>query len=123
MLSIEHEQDHVRVSAAGDFNLSDYRQLEENLLYAFKFQGQIDLLLDLRAMQHFTIDMALEELRFSRAHHESYRRIAVVSDNPWVALGSWVTALFAETETQVFNDLADAELWLRQTSDDEQALA
>jgi len=36
-------------------------------------------------MADFTVDMAWEEIKFSRQHAGDFRRIAVLTDSQWVA--------------------------------------
>ena len=41
--------------------------------------GRVNVLLNLGGLLDFTIDMALEELRFVREHEQEFGRIAIVA--------------------------------------------
>jgi len=49
-------------------------------------------------MADFTIDMAWEEIKFSRTHGGDFRRIAVVTNSQWVAWGTWLEQLFVSAD-------------------------
>jgi hypothetical protein len=112
MIVIEHEKNLVAVTAYGEFTLSDYKEFEDLVNYKVQFEGKVDLLFDLRQMADYTVDVVWEELKFSRAHAHDFDRIAVVTDDQWVAWSAWLSQIFVETEAAVFAELDDARAWL-----------
>jgi hypothetical protein len=74
--------------------------------------GSHDLLFDLAEMSGFTVDMAWEEIKFSRLHGGDFRRVAVVTDSQWVAWSAWLEKAFVQAELRVFEDAAAARDWL-----------
>ena len=71
--------------------------------------------IDLREMNGFTVDMALEEIRFARAHPNDFARIAVLTEDQWVSWSAWLSQIFLNADVRVFNDADDAEAWLAGT--------
>jgi len=112
MISIENTESLVAVTVFGEFTLADYKEFEELVSYQVQFHGQVDLLFDLREMAGFTLDVAWEEIKFSRAHPHDFRRIAVLTDSEWVTWSAWLSQLFVEADIQVFSDEPDARAWL-----------
>ncbi|MBP6998546.1 MAG: STAS/SEC14 domain-containing protein, partial [Tepidiphilus sp.] len=70
--------------------------------------------LDLRGMLGFTIDAAWEEFRFARQHPNDFRRIAIVAEDDWLALLTWLESLFLEAEIKVFDSEEEALSWLKE---------
>jgi len=112
MIVIDHKSNRVDVSVFSEFSLADYREFEEVVNYKVRFEGPVDLLFDLRQMADFTLDVAWEELRFSRTHAHNFRRIAVVTDSQWVTWVAWLSQIFVDAEMQIFDDAGDAAAWL-----------
>ncbi|AUL99452.1 STAS/SEC14 domain-containing protein [Zoogloeaceae bacteirum Par-f-2] len=112
MISIEHRPNLVEVSVFGEFSLADFKEFEELVNYKIKFEGQVDLLFDLREMVGFTLDVAWEEIKFSRKHAGDFRRIAVLTEDQWIAWSAWITQLFVDAEVLVFDDESQARAWL-----------
>ena len=79
MISIRQHGNVINIAVFGEFTLKDYQTFEESALYSIQFQGALNVLLDLRDMHGYTLDMAWEELRFAREHARDFRRIAVVT--------------------------------------------
>ena len=48
MIAIDIKQNLVRISVLGEFTIADFKQFEEHMLYGIKFQGSVNLLIDLR---------------------------------------------------------------------------
>lgn len=116
MISIVQENGFLRVAVADQFTLQDYREFEQIVLKVLQSHVLVNLLFDLREMQGYTIDMALEEVRFTKAHHDELSRIAIVSDDQWVLWSAWLNRLLADAEIRVFEELADAEVWVQEIS-------
>jgi len=112
MISIEHRPNLVEVSVFGEFSLADFKEFEELVNYKIKFEGQVSLLFDLREMVGFTLDVAWEEIQFSRKHANDFSRIAVLTEDQWIAWSAWVTQLFVDAEVLVFDDESQARAWL-----------
>ena len=68
MIVIDHQPSRVGVSVFGEFTLADYKEFEEVVNFKVKFEGPVDLYFDLSQMADLTIDVAWEEIKFSRAH-------------------------------------------------------
>lgn len=104
MITQDHQGNLVTIAVLGEFTLADYKEFEELVRYKIKFEGQVDLLFDLRQMADFTLDVAWEEIKFSRAHAQDFRRIAVLTDSQWLTWSAWLSQLFVEADVQVFAD-------------------
>ena len=108
MIAIDHKGPLVSVTVLGEFTLADYAEFEEVVNYKISFEGPVDLYFDLREMFTFTVDMAWEEIKFTRANPNAFRRIAIVTDSQWVTWSAWISKAFINTELRVFDD-SDAE--------------
>ncbi len=112
MIGISEEQDLLRVHVMGEFTVEDFREFENAVTGELKSNGKIRLLMDLSNMSGFTIDMAWEDVKFTRAHSYDFRRIAIVASPDWNRWLGWITAAFTDAEIQIFDDLDEAEGWL-----------
>ena len=120
MIVTDHQDALVTVAVFGEFTLADYREFEEVVNYKIRFQGPVSLLFDLREMAGFTLDVAWEEIRFSRAHAHDFQRIAVVTESQWMAWSAWLSQIFVDTEMRVFDDASEARDWLSSPREDTQ---
>lgn len=121
MIAINVKDNVISMSVLGSFTLDDYREFEEAVLYGLKFQGVVNLLIDLRDMLSFSLDVAWEEIKFSREHANDFDRVAVLTNNEWIAWSAWVNRLFVNADIRLFDDLANAETWVRETASQQQA--
>ncbi|HQR03156.1 MAG: STAS/SEC14 domain-containing protein [Proteobacteria bacterium] len=112
MITIDHQDNLVSVTVLGEFTLGDFREFEELARYKIRFQGPVNLLLDLREMASFTVDMAWEEIRFSRAHSGDFERIGVLTGSQWLAWSAWINQLFVDADVEVFDDETEARNWI-----------
>jgi hypothetical protein len=112
MISTENTEKMVAVTVFGEFTLADYKEFEDVVNYHIQFEGQIDLLFDLRQMAGFTLDVAWEEIKFSRQHAGDFRRIAVLTEDQWLTWSAWVSQLFVTADVRVFDDEDEARAWL-----------
>jgi len=112
MISIQIEDTYTNVAVLGEFTLADMKELEEHALYQIKMHGNASLLLDLRDMLRYTLDVAWEELKFTRSHAREIGRVAVVTDNQWLAWIAWLESLFTDAEIEVFANYDDALAWV-----------
>lgn len=112
MITIGYEEQLVSVKVFGEFTLADYKEFEDSINYRVKFQGVVNLLFDLREMAEFTLDVAWEEIKFSRAHAHDFGRIAVLTESQWMAWSAWLAQVFVDAELRVFDTEALARDWL-----------
>lgn len=112
MITIEHERNLISATVFGEFTLADYKEFEELANYKIKFEGPVNLLIDLRKMLDFTVDVAWEEIKYTRAHRHDFTRIAVLTDSQWMSWSAWMTQFFVDGEIMVFEDEAEARDWL-----------
>ena len=112
MIVIEYQPKRVEVTVYAEFTLADYKEFENAVNYAVQFAGPVDLLFDLREMADFTLDVAWEDIVFSRAHANDFSRIAVLTHSQWVAWSAWLSQIFVSAEMQIFDDELDARAWL-----------
>ncbi len=116
MIAINVKDNIVSMSVLGRFTLDDYKEFEEAVLYGIKFQGVVNLLIDLRDMLTFSVDVAWEEVKFSREHANDFDRVAILTSNEWVAWSAWVNRLFVDADIRLFDDVQQAESWLKETA-------
>jgi hypothetical protein len=112
MISIATQGNLVSVSVMGEFTLADYKDFEQHVNYNIQFQGGIKLLLDFRDMARYTLDVAWEEIRFSREHRYDFRKVAVVTNDDLMVWLAWINRLFVDAELQVFDEPGLALEWL-----------
>ena len=112
MIAIDHQENLVTVAVLGEFTLADFTEFENLINFKVQFGGPVNLLFDLRQMADFTVDMALEEIKFSRQHPNDFKRIAVLTDSQWVAWSAWLSQVVISADLRVFQDEEDARAWL-----------
>ena len=112
MISTESTDKLVSLVVFGEFTLADYKEFEDVVNYRIQFSGPVDLLFDLRQMAGFTLDVAWEEIKFSRAHSHDFGKIAVLTDSQWVTWSAWLSQIFVDADLQVFDDEQEARSWL-----------
>ena len=112
MIVIQHQKNRVSVNVYGEFTLSDFKEFEEMVNRKVRFEGPVDLLVNLREMVDFTIDVAWEDIVFAREHPDDFRRIAVVTQSQWVAWSAWLSQIFVSAEMKVFDEDSEALAWL-----------
>ena len=112
MIVIDHKQNLVNVAVFGEFTLADYKEFEEVVNYKVKFEGPVDLYFDLTQMAGLTLDVAWEEVKFSRAHVNDFKRVAVVIDSQWVTWSAWLSQTFVNADVEVFAVAEEARMWL-----------
>ena len=112
MIAIDHQPNRVSVTVLGEFTLADYKEFEELVNYKVKFEGPVDLYFDLREMASLTLDVAWEEVRFSRQHANDFNRIAIVTNSQWVTWSAWLSQTFVNADVEVFDNAEEAKGWL-----------
>ncbi len=118
MIVTDHQTHRVSVNVFGQFTMEDYREFEDLVNYKVRFEGPVDLLFDLSNMADYTLDVALEELRFSKTHANNFERIAVVTDSQLLAWSAWFSQVFVNAEMRVFEDPEEAVSWLDSPPED-----
>jgi len=109
MITTDTQESRINVTVLGEFTLADFKEFEEVVM---KLESTVDLFVDLREMNGFTVDMALEEIRFARAHPNDFARIAVLTEDQWMTWSAWLSQLFVDAEIMVFSDEREARDWL-----------
>lgn len=112
MITLDYTPPRVSITVLGEFTLDDFSEFEEFLIAQDLFDTHPSLLFDLTEMAGFTVDMAVEEIKFSRIHGGDFNRIAVVTDSQWVAWSAWIEQLFVSADLRVFADAVEAKAWL-----------
>ena len=112
MIVIQQEPQRVIVNVYGEFTLADYKEFEDMVNYKVKYEGPVDLLFDLREMIDFTLDVAWEDIVFSRAHADDFTRIAVLTNSQWVAWSTWLSKAVISADLRVYAEEEEARAWL-----------
>jgi uncharacterized protein YkvS len=112
MIVIEDLEDVLKVHVYAEFTLGDFREFEDAVTNELREYEHVNVLFDLTNMERFSMDMAMEELKFNKQHAHDYERIAVVTDNQWHAWVGWLAGAFVDAEVQQFDDPDNAAAWL-----------
>ena len=111
MIIVQEEKGLLKADIYAELTLADYRELELAIVNKLKAQRKLNLLLDLRNMAGFTLDVVWEDIKFTRSHPHDFARIAVVTDDQWTPWLSWLGTAFTDADTKIFSDPATAETW------------
>ncbi len=114
MIAIDHSGKLVTVTVLGEFVLADYKEFEDMVRATLAPGGRVSLLFDLRQMAGFTLDVAWEDIKYTRGHPNDFDKIAVVTRSEWVIWSAWLSQMFINADLQVFDDDAEARGWLEQ---------
>ena len=112
MISIQNEGNLGVVGVFGEFELADYKRFEDEVARQLNARGRVNLLIDLRDMVDYTVDVALEDIRFTRAHAHERGRVAILSEREPVRWMALLSQLFLDADVRVFGDEAAARDWL-----------
>ncbi|MDP2028748.1 MAG: STAS/SEC14 domain-containing protein [Thiobacillus sp.] len=112
MISLDVKNNQIAVSVMGQFTIEDYREFEQAVNYGIQFKGTVDLLFDLRDMLSYSLDVAWEELKFSREHKNDFGRIAILTDDQWMAWSMWINRSFMSADIRLFDNLEMAQAWV-----------
>ena len=112
MISIREQNYGLDVALFNEFTLEDFKEFEVALMKRIAEHGKPDIFLDLSELKDFTIDMAVEELRFVRAHDSELGRIAIVVEDVWIKLAAHIAGLMSHTKVQYFDTAEAAQAWL-----------
>lgn len=114
MIVIEQEHDLLKVHIYSDMTLDDFHEFEDAVTDELKQYDHVNLLLDLSSMNGFSLDVALEEMRFNKQHARDYQKIAVVTESQWLTWASWLATAFVTAEVKQFDDVESANAWLQE---------
>ena len=112
MIKLDVNNNQIAVSVMGQFTLEDYREFEQAVCYGIQFQGKVNVLFDLRDMLSYSVDVAWEELKFSREHKNDFGRIAILTGDQWVSWSMWINRLFMSADIRLFDELDAAQAWV-----------
>ena len=112
MITIEHEGSLTVVGVFARLEIADFRRLEEEIESQLRLLGRIDLMVDLRGMLGYTLDVAFEDLRFTREHAHDVGRVAILSEDDAVVWTALLSELFVRADIRVFDDETLAREWL-----------
>jgi len=119
MIAIDHRGKLVTVTVLGEFVLADYKEFEDMVRSTLVPGGKVNLLIDLRQMAGFTLDVAWEDIKYTRSHPNDFEKIAVVTQSQWVIWSAWLSQMFINADLQVFDDSEEACGWLEQEDAEE----
>ena len=119
MIAIDHSGKLVTVTVLGEFVLADYKEFEDMVRATLVPGGKVNLLIDLRQMAGFTLDVAWEDIKYTRSHPNDFDKIAVVTNSQWVIWSAWLSQMFINADLQVCDDGEEARGWLEQEDADE----
>jgi hypothetical protein len=112
MISIQLEDKLIVVGVFGELTLADYQRFEREVVAQLGRYGRVNLLIDLRDMLGYTVDVVWEDIKFTREHTHDVGRIALLSTGQWVAWSVWLSQLFVDAEIRVLDDEPLARAWL-----------
>ncbi len=113
MIVIEEQNDLLKATVYAELSLADFQEFESAVQRELKQAPKIKLLLDLTKMSGYTVDVAWEDTRFTRAHAHDFRRIAVVTASVWATWLGWLPSAFTDAEIKHFEDASTAGVWLQ----------
>lgn len=113
MISIDAQNNQISIAVLGEFTLADFKQFEESVLHGIQIEGRVDLMIDLRDMVSYTVDVMWEEIKFTRAHEREFNKIAVVTENQWLTWTAWLQRFFVNADIEVFSDYDAATRWMQ----------
>ena len=111
MIIVQEEKGLLKADIYAELTLADYRELELAIVNKLKAQRKLNLLLDLRNMAGFTLDVVWEDIKFTRSHPHDFARIAVIAEDHWTPWLSWLGTAFTDADTKIFSDPGAAETW------------
>lgn len=115
MITIDDEGEVLKAHVFDELTLADFQGLETAITHRLESGPKVKILVDLRMMTGFTVDVAWEDIKFVTAHAHDFKRIAVVSDDQWYSWLSWLTGAFTDAEIEIFSDYDEALSWIEQS--------
>ena len=112
MIVIEEKKDYLKVTIYAELTLADFQEFESAVTRGLKAMPKIKLLMDLTNMSDYTLDVAWEDIKFTKVHAHDFKRIATVTHSRWLTWLGWLSAAFLDAEIKNFENTAEAEAWL-----------
>ncbi len=112
MISIREQDYGLNVALYNEFTLDDFKEFENAAMMAIERVHRPDLLLDLTMLKDFTIDMAVEHLKFLGHHDDDFGKVAIVVNDIWIKLASYISDLLTNTHSKYFDTAEEAQAWL-----------
>jgi hypothetical protein len=112
MITIQHEGSLTIAGVFGTFEIEDFQRLEGEVDRQLAAHGRMDLIVDLTGMLNYTLDTAIEDIRFVREHARDIGRIAILSERDSVIWSALLARLFVDAEIQVFDSEQSARAWM-----------
>ena len=117
MITIQHEEGLTVIGVFVTLEVADFRRLESEVEQQLRTHGRIDLLVDLTGMMSYTLDAAIEDLKFGLEHAHDVGRIALLSEADSVVWTTLLSRLFMRSEIRVFDSEEQAREWLAEKED------
>ncbi|MDO5639062.1 MAG: STAS/SEC14 domain-containing protein [Neisseria sp.] len=115
MISIREQSYGLNVALYNEFTLEDFQEFEVAALKCAQKVHRPDMLLDLSLLKDFTLDMAVEQLKFMSEHEDDFGRIAIVVDDVWIKLAARLSSLITQQHPKYFEEVGEAQAWLMET--------
>ncbi|SEM75632.1 SpoIIAA-like [Mesobacillus persicus] len=115
MISINsNEMNHIiEVEVKGKISENDIHEFEQYFNQKKENQEELNLLLAVEDAK-YSLNGLIEDFKFDIKHWNDFHKIAVVSDDNWIELGSKLTDILPTIEVKHFNDHEKdkAKAWL-----------
>jgi len=112
MITVQHEGPLTIIGVFGTFEIEDFKRIETEVGQQLRTMARIDLMVDLRGMLDYTLDVALEDIKFTRQHAHDVGRVAILSEKESVVWTALLSRLFVRAEIQVFDSEDGAREWI-----------
>lgn len=112
MITIKQQDSLINIAVFGEFTLADYKEFEQSVQSKIPSEDKVNLLFDLRDMLGFTVDVAWEEIKFSRQHEHEFGKVAVVTSDQWITWSTWLSHLFVDIDIKIFDEYETAQDWV-----------
>lgn len=107
----------VVARAEGKLTAADYKGFQDEIDRMVALQGPVDLIVDLRAVEGFSVTGAVADLTFDATHQNSLRHVAIVGDARWQEAGTELSMPFLKPEARYFDSVEEARGWLSEVRD------
>ena len=112
MISIREQSYGLNVALYNEFTLDNFRQLESALLESKQKIHLPDILLDLSMLKDFTIDMAVEQIKFLNQHENDFGRGCRHYRRHLDQTRRALSSLLTNQHPKYFDDATKAQEWL-----------
>lgn len=119
MITVQHEGQLTIIGVFGTFEIEDFKRIETEIVQQLRGLGRIDLMMDLTGMMNTTLDVAIEDIRFTREHARDVGRVAILSERDSVIWTALLSRLFVQAEVRVFDSETGAREWLENGTKEE----